>query len=108
MKNRSLPEVLRWIAARILTPDKGDSHDHRYTQCSSHVNRLLFFRRHRSCRASHRLCQTRVAADRQTVSGPRHLWSLAAIPGKGKTPVITTLSPLAFRKHQCDNTPLAG
>src|SRR5712691_7782236 len=31
-----------------------------------------------------------------------------AIPGKRETPVITTTSPLAFRKHQCDNTPLTG
>ena len=31
-----------------------------------------------------------------------------AIPGKGKTPVTTMTSPLAFRKHQCDNTPLTG
>jgi hypothetical protein len=38
----------------------------------------------------------------------RNAVQIAAIPGKGKTPVITTLSPLAFRKHQCDNTPLTG
>src|SRR5215471_7237996 len=32
---------------------------------------------------------------------------LPAIPGKWESPVTNALSLLAFRKHQCDNTPLA-
>src|SRR6266851_9262810 len=31
-----------------------------------------------------------------------------SLPGKGKTPVTTMTSPLAFRKHQCNNTPFTG
>src|SRR5215510_6640232 len=74
--SRSLPEVLSWIACRILTPAKGDSQDHRDTSCGLSMNRPLCVRRDRSHRASHWLCPTHVAADRQTVSGPRHLWGL--------------------------------
>src|SRR6266446_7312622 len=32
----------------------------------------------------------------------------SAIPGEGRPPVTTTISLLAFRKHQCDNTSLTG
>src|SRR2546428_3898054 len=76
MESRSLPEVVRWIACRILTPDQGDSHDDMDTQCAIHVNRLLFFRRYRSHRAAHWLCQTHVEDDGQTFSGPCDVWGL--------------------------------
>src|SRR5439155_5927631 len=33
---------------------------------------------------------------------------VSAIPGKGKTPVTTLTSPLAFRQHPCNTTPLTG
>ena len=33
---------------------------------------------------------------------------IAAIPGRQPNPVTIPLSPLAFRKHECDNTPRTG
>ena len=34
--------------------------------------------------------------------------NVTVIPGKQPNPVITVISQLAFRKHQCENPPLTG
>ena len=82
------------MACRILTPAKGDSHDHRDTPCGLHVHRLLCLRRQRGGRASHRLCPTHVDADGPTVAGARHLWAWRD--------ATTTLAPLAAQATPWD------